>query len=184
MGGRPRNGQTLSGDQQYRTLLAVSEAILAHRDLAALFRDLTGRLQQVVRFDYLILVLHDAATNMMRRHILETLDPSPIRVGTAFPVEDGPAGWVWHTQQPLILSTVAQETFCPRFLENVRGRISSLCDLSLTTARRRLGTLPFGSKQIAAYDAADVDFLQPLGAGAEGVLAENPSPSAQASASL
>jgi RNA polymerase sigma-70 factor (ECF subfamily) len=47
------NGQALSAYQQYRTLLAVSEAILAQRDLAALFHDLTERLQQIVRFDYL-----------------------------------------------------------------------------------------------------------------------------------
>ena len=39
-------------------------------------------------------------------------------------------------------------------------RINSLCDLPLTTARRRLGALAFGSRQIAAYDGADVDFLQ------------------------
>src|SRR5262249_17901760 len=73
----PRNAHALSSGQKYRTLLAVAEAILSHRDLHALFHDLTDRLQQVVRFDYLILVLHDAANNTMRRHILETSDPSP-----------------------------------------------------------------------------------------------------------
>src|SRR5262249_58234539 len=100
----PRNAHALSSGQKYRTLLAVAEAILSHRDLHALFHGLTDRLQQVVRFDYLILVLHDAANNMMRRHILETSDPSPIQAPTALSVEEGPAGWVWQTQQPLIIS--------------------------------------------------------------------------------
>jgi len=36
----------------------------------------------------------------------------------------------------------------------------SICDLPLTTARRRLGTLVFASRQPSAYDAADMDFLQ------------------------
>src|SRR5262249_13733669 len=172
MDDRLENGQALSADRQYRTLLAVSEAILSHRDVAALFHDLTDRLQQVVSFDYLILVLHDAANNTMRRHILETSDPSPIQARTALPVDEGPAGWVWQTQQPLIISNVAEETRCPRFQENVKQRINSLCDLPLTTARRRLGALAFGSRHIAAYDAADVDFLQ-LVANQVAVAVEN-----------
>jgi formate hydrogenlyase transcriptional activator len=156
----PRNGRALSSGQEYRTLLAVADAIVSHRELHALFHDLTVRLQQVVHFDYLILVLHDAVNNTMRRHILETSDSSPIEAGRPFSVEEGPAGWVWQTQQPLVLSSVAEETRWPRFQEKARDRIKSLCDLPLTTARRRLGALAFGSKQIAAYDTADLDFLQ------------------------
>src|SRR5215468_10062942 len=53
----PRNAHARSSGEEYRTLLAVAEAIVSHRDLHALFHDLTGRLRQVVRFDYLILVL-------------------------------------------------------------------------------------------------------------------------------
>jgi formate hydrogenlyase transcriptional activator len=168
----PRNAHALSSGQEYRTLLAVAEAILSHRDLHALFHDLTARLQQVVCFDYLILVLHDAANNTIRRHILETSDPSPIHASLALPVEEAPAGWVWQTQQPLIISNVAEETRWPRFQKDVKERINSLCDLPLTTARRRLGALAFGSKQIGAYDAADVDFLQ-LVANQVAVAVEN-----------
>ena len=49
---------TVANDR-YQALLGVSSAIVAHRDLGILFHDLAGRLQQVVRFDYLTLVLHD-----------------------------------------------------------------------------------------------------------------------------
>jgi formate hydrogenlyase transcriptional activator len=168
----PRNGHALSSGREYRTLLAVAEAIVSHRDLQALFHDLTGRLQQVVRFNYLILVLHDAANNTMRRHILETSDSSALQAPTGRRVEEGPAGWVWQTQQPLIISNMAEETRWPRFQEDVKQRINSLCDLPLTTARRRLGVLAFGSKQIATYDTADVDFLQ-LVANQVAVAVEN-----------
>jgi formate hydrogenlyase transcriptional activator len=167
-----RIGQALSTHQHYRTLLAVSEAIIAHRDLAALFRDLTERLQQVVHFDYLILVLHDPANNTMRRHMLQTSGTTPPQPWTALRVGEGPAGWVWQTQQPLIISDVAKETRWPRFAENVQQTMNSLCDLPLTTARRRLGALAFWSRQIAAYDGADVDFLQ-LVANQVAVAVEN-----------
>ena len=162
MDGFPRNGHAPSSGQEYRTLLALAEAIVSHRDLHALFHDLTQRLQQVVRFDYLILVLHDASTNTMRRHILETPGPSLVQAWTPLRVGEGPAGSVWQTQQPLIISDLARETRWPRFQELMKPHISSLCDLPLTTARRRLGALAFGSKQIAAYDTADLDFLQLL----------------------
>jgi hypothetical protein len=43
---------TTATSDRYQALLAVSAAIVAHRDLSALFHDLARRLQQVVRFDY------------------------------------------------------------------------------------------------------------------------------------
>jgi formate hydrogenlyase transcriptional activator len=142
-------------------LLAVSEAIVAHRDLATLFHDLAGRLHQVVRFDYLSLVLHEAATGTMRLHVLETCEPVPPAFVLVLPPEDDPAGLVWQSQQPLIISCVADLGRWPRLLERVQQYgVQSFCELPLTTARRRLGVLVLVSRQPSTYDAADVDFLQ------------------------
>src|SRR5436190_24333533 len=106
MGNLERNGQELSACRQYRTLLAVSEAIVSHRDLATLFHDLAGRLHLVVRFDYLACSLHDATSNTMRPHVLETTEPIPAPTPRPSSVEEDPAGIVWQTQQPLIVSNV------------------------------------------------------------------------------
>ena len=103
MGDCPHNAQPLPSGQEYQTLLAVSEAIVSHRDLPTLCHDLAGRLHQVVRFDYLALYLHDAASDTVRPHILETAEPTPISSLPPIPVEDDPAGWVLETQQPLII---------------------------------------------------------------------------------
>ena len=157
----PHNAQPPSAGQQYLTLLAVSEAIVSHRDLATLFHDLAGRLRQVVQFDFLALVLHDAASNTVRSHFLETAEPTPIPPRTPYPVQDNPAGWVLETQQPLIVSSLAKEIRWPRFLERAKlFRVNSYCALPVTTARRRLGMLVFACKQEAAYDTADVEFLR------------------------
>src|SRR5438034_8330122 len=91
MGNVERNGQELSACQQYQTLLAVSEAIVSHRDLATLFHDLAGRLHLVVRFDYLACVLHDAPSNTMALHILETTEPIPAQAPLAYSVVEEPA---------------------------------------------------------------------------------------------
>jgi formate hydrogenlyase transcriptional activator len=156
----PRDVPAPSADRQYRALLAVSEAIVSHRDLPTLFHELAGRLHQVVRFDYLALVLHEAASHTMRLHVLETDEPVPPGTVIILPPEEDPAGLVWQTQQPLITSCVAELRRWPRLLERVQPHgVQSYCWLPLTTARQRLGALVFTSKQPSAYDTADVDFL-------------------------
>ena len=93
--------------------------------------------------------------------MLEPSDGSSLPLGFPFPVEDSPAGFVWRTQQPLITSNVAAEDRWHGHMEVVQSYgIRSKCDLPLTTARRRLGSLVFACKQPAAFDAADLGFLQ------------------------
>ena len=70
---------------RYQALLAVSASIVAHRDLCALFHDLACRLRQVVRFDYLTLVLYEVATNSMRMHVLEPPEPAEPAIKTTLP---------------------------------------------------------------------------------------------------
>jgi formate hydrogenlyase transcriptional activator len=144
-------------EERYRALLAVSEAIVAHRDLPPLLHDLAGRLHQVVCFDYLTVVLHDAPTNTMRMHVVDP--PEPVEIVLA--PDDDPAGFVWQTQRPLCASSLTELKRWPRLVEILEPHgIQSYCWLPLTTARRRLGTLNFTSKQVGAYDTADTDFLQ------------------------
>jgi formate hydrogenlyase transcriptional activator len=151
----------LSACRQYQTLLAVSQAIVSHRDLATLFHELAGRLHLVVRFDYLACTLHEAASNTMRLHVLETTEPIPAEASRTFPLEEDPGGIVWQTQHPLIVSNVAEESRWPQFPERAKPfGVNSVCYVPLTTARRRLGVLVFACKQASAYDTADVDFLE------------------------
>ena len=153
--------QATATRDQYRALFAVSDAIASHRDLPALLHELAGRLAQVVQFDALSLVLHDATTNTMRLHVLES------RVAVESPVmldlnpDDDPAGSVWQTQQPNITSNISELRRWPLLLERLEPhQVQSLCLLPLTTARNRLGALVFISKQPAAYDRSDLNFLQ------------------------
>jgi formate hydrogenlyase transcriptional activator len=166
------DGPATASGEPYRALLAVSEAIVSHRELSALFHELAGRLHHVVRFDYLALLLHEAASNTLRMHLLETSELVPQPSGV-IGVADSPPGRVWQTQQPLIISNVAEQRRWPEYPERVKPyRIQSSCSLPLSTSRRRLGTLVFACKQPSAYDAADVSFLQ-LVANQVAVAVEN-----------
>jgi formate hydrogenlyase transcriptional activator len=169
----PLDGQANAAFEAYRGLLAVSEAIVSHRDLSVLFQDLAGRLHPMVEFHSLALVLHEAASDTMRLHVLETAEPALRQLVLVFSVEDDPAGSVWQTQQPLITSTVTELQRWRGFQERVQPfGVQSVCWLPLTTARRRLGTLVFASKQPSAYATADVAFLQ-LVANQVAVAVEN-----------
>jgi formate hydrogenlyase transcriptional activator len=161
MSSAQQDEQVTTTPEQYGALFAVSDAIASHRDLPALFHELAGRLGRVVRFDALSLVLHDAATNTMRLHVLETLiEPVDSPLAIVLDPDDDPAGLVWQTQQPLITSDIGGLSRWPRLLERVRPYgVESYCWLPLTTARRRLGALVFTSKQPSAYDATHLDFL-------------------------
>ena len=163
--------QATAADGRYRALLAVSEAIVSHRDLSALFHELAGRLQQVVPFDYLGLNLHEAADNTLRLHVLEPDEPGLAHKSQ--PVEETPAGLVWQTQQPIIVPNIAESHRWPQLVERAKVYgIQSTCQLPLTTARRRLGVLVFACKQLSAYEESDVGFLR-LVANQVAVAVEN-----------
>src|ERR1700731_4225616 len=83
--------------RQLEALLEVSEAIAQQRDLRVLFHDLATRLHSVVDFDFLTLILHDPARNVMRLHVLETHLPTDKPTGTETPVEGNPSGWGWES---------------------------------------------------------------------------------------
>jgi formate hydrogenlyase transcriptional activator len=153
-------GTTLATCQQYEMLLAVAEAIAAHRDLQSLLHDLAGRLREFVRFDHVALIQHDADNDRMQRYAFDHTGPLTAELPTAFAVDDTPAGLVWRTQQPLVLSRLAEAAAWPRYVDRLEPLgANSFCMLPLTTARHRLGTLIFVSRQESAYGDADLDFL-------------------------
>src|SRR5579862_4623856 len=150
-----------SPEVRHQALLEVAEAIAQHRDLRELFHDLAARLHRVVEFDYLSLILHDAARNVMRLHILETEEPRKIHPGAEFPVGDTPSGLVWETQQPFVLNDTEEETRFPSLLQMLRENgVRSTCSVPLTTAQRRLGVLSFGRRTTHQYEKGEIEFMQ------------------------
>jgi len=144
-----------------RSLLEVSESIASHRDLEELFRDLARNLPQVVPFDYINAVLHDAGRNVMRLWLLVTAQPSTINPGLEIPTDESPGGLVWKTQQSLIVNDVTQERRFPALMELLRANgVQSFCAVPLTTAQRRLGAMGFGSLRPRAYSEDELGFMR------------------------
>ena len=150
-----------SSEAQQKALLEVAEAIAQHRDMTELFHELAARLHAAVEFDYLNLILHDPARNLMRLHILETSQPVKLQAGSEFPLEDSPAGLVWETQRPIAVMDIEQETRFPRITKMLHeNSVRSFCSLPLTTAQRRLGVMGFGRKTVHQYTENELSFMQ------------------------
>jgi formate hydrogenlyase transcriptional activator len=156
---------------RYQALLEVTECNSLHRDLPGLFSDLASRLSSAVSFDFVSILLRDPGQNVMRFYFLDYFDgqtpasgsgqPLPAKMDpTELPVEGSLGGFVWQTQQPLLISetdvALRFEFAVPFWREH---GVKSLCMLPLTTAQRRLGAMGFGSKRQDAYSESNLEFL-------------------------
>src|SRR5262245_11468098 len=144
---------------QYQTLLEVTESIASHRDLSELFHDLAQPLRNALHFDYLSVRLHDPVRNVMRIQILEKSAPGELV--SELPVAESLAGFVWETQQALLIDDVEHEVRFPRAMQRLRDNdIKSCCCLPLSTAHRRLGAMTVGSVLSKTYQSTDFRFLE------------------------
>jgi formate hydrogenlyase transcriptional activator len=145
---------------RYEALLRLSPALANHRSIDDLIGVLAERLHAIVPFDYLALVLHDAASDEMRLEVLEPAElPTPsVR---SLPVSaGGPAAVVWQTQQPTVIPVPPSGTLVAA-LEYVRELGQTVtCWLPLTTVHGRLGVLSFGSSRATDYPPDAIAFME------------------------
>jgi transcriptional regulator with GAF, ATPase, and Fis domain len=107
--------------RRYHALLQVSEAIVAHKDLASLFQDLAERLPLITPYDFLGILLYDGERRVIRLHSLTTPSPLSVTVHQEVSVDTSPSGFVWRTQEPLFID-VEQETRFPYMIDLLRSQ--------------------------------------------------------------
>src|SRR5271166_871374 len=95
-------------------LLEAIATLTRHEDLPALFHELAARLKRVVPFDFISVMLYHPADNVMRLHILEADPALSAAMGPDHPPSDSPGGWVWQSQEPMIIADYEHETRFPR----------------------------------------------------------------------
>jgi len=149
---------------RYEALLRLSPALSHHRSIDDLIGVLAERLHAVVPFEYLALVLHDAATDEMRLQVLEPAElPAPLI--RSLPVAaGGPAAKVWQTQQPTVIP-IPPDGPLGTGLEYLRGLgQTATCWLPLTTVHGRFGVLSFGSSCATDYPEDAIAFMEQVAA--------------------
>ena len=145
--------------RRYEVLLQMADLLVCHNDLHGLLTDLAERLHGLISFEIVSLALHEPTQNQMRLFIFEGRDMLPAT--EEFLVDDSPSGWVWHHQQPLLISDLQLDQRFPKIAPRIRSKgLRSLCLLPVSTAHRRLGALGLASRQSHAYGDEDVRFLK------------------------
>jgi formate hydrogenlyase transcriptional activator len=145
---------------RYETLVRVSRAIAAHRDLKELFSILMDELHGVVQFDLAGVSLRDQDSDAFQNYFIDMSSRSELVPEEQLTPEETPTLWVYERQEPLLRSTEELE---PRYgrLQAISKRlhIRSICALPLTTAHRKLGAITFGSKQVDTYSPNEIRFV-------------------------
>ena len=145
---------------QYETLVRVSRAIGAHRDLKELFGILMDELHGVVQFDLAGVSLRDQDSDAFQNYFIDMTSRLELVPEERLTPEETPTSWVYERQEPLLMSTDELE---PRYgrLQAILKRLSirSICALPLRTAHRKLGAITFGSKQVDAYSPNEIRFV-------------------------
>jgi formate hydrogenlyase transcriptional activator len=130
----------------YRALFDLSQSIAGHDDLRSLCENLARVLRSVVSFDFLGLVLYDAATDELRLHVATNLNV-PSEAPNCLPARDvNLPGWVWFHQRPLMLASPEEIAQWPELAPKMETLgVRSLVMVPLTTGERRIGVVGFGS---------------------------------------
>jgi len=160
-------GQVAVVDEQtkkYLTLLELSKAIASHRDLTGLFHDLACRLQKLVDFSHLGVLLYDQKHDVMRFHLLETCEPVEPQRPLEVPMEGSIAGWVWKNQEAAVIRDLEKDDRFPYAKILLERPVKSIVSVPLTTAHQRLGVVNFWSDKTGAYDDLDIEFVKLVGA--------------------
>lgn len=156
-------GQVAVVDEQtrkYLTLLELSKAIASHRDLSGLFHDLACRLQKLVDFTYLGVMLYDPKRNVMRFHLLETCEPAEWQNASEVPIEGSISGWVWQHQEAVVIRDLENDDRFPFAKILLERPVKSICSVPMTTAHQQLGVVNFWTDKTGAYDHLDPDFVK------------------------
>jgi formate hydrogenlyase transcriptional activator len=145
---------------RYETLVRVSRAVGAHRDLKELFGILMDELHGVVQFDLAGVSLRDEDSGTFQNYFIDMTSRSELVPEEELTPEESLTLWVYERQESLLKSTDEME---PRYgrLQAILKRlhIRSICALPLTTAHRKLGAITFCSKQADAYSPNDIRFV-------------------------
>jgi formate hydrogenlyase transcriptional activator len=146
----------------FRALLGVAESVAAEPDPQELLRQIATHLRAAVPFDFLGVLLHDPAADVLRLTVFVSGDePGPGRC-LAVPSDGSPSGAVWRTQQPMLvpdLAAVADQYPAMRPAWGELGMRSAYY-LPLGTARRRLGVVYFGSRRTHAYPTEGLELFR------------------------
>lgn len=148
---------------RYEALLGVSTAIASQSDLNQALHSISRLLSKAIPFDVVSLLLIDREKQSTQIYALDagSLDET-MPVGTEIPLRGGVVLQVVESQQPMFVPDNRIELAkIPEFANRFKlDRIRSSYLFPLSSSRRPLGVMIFGSAGRQSYSPADVELMQ------------------------
>ena len=140
--------------------MRVSRAIGAHQNASGLFAALVDELNGVVDFDAIGVFLKCPNSDRFQNHFVHMESRSVLVAEEKLSPEETFVSSVYERQESWLRSTDELESRYERLQAALQNRgIRSICALPLTTVRRRVGVISFGSRHRDAYPPDAVKFI-------------------------
>lgn len=140
---------------------ALAGAVASRSDLRELFEEVTPILRSVVKHEFSQLLLYDDETGRLKnRAAYFPKGKGFIHEGLVVPLENTPAGLVFETKQPLLITRPDEtRTPCDVVDRLLAEGVRSGCCVPLVFREKCLGVLSVGSSREGAFAASDQELL-------------------------
>src|SRR5437899_1122132 len=145
---------------RYEALIRACREIGKRTEPEGLFAALAEELHGAVQFDFLGVSLRGENTDIFQNYSVDKANGADLVPEDKRILEEALTLWVYDQQKPIVCTTDGKEARYDRLRATLnRLSIRSVCELPLTTARHKLGTITFGSKKPNSYSTIEIGFL-------------------------
>lgn len=147
-----------------KTLLQISNMMVANLPEPALLTSLCEALRRVVQFDWAGLGLYQPERDAFRILAIagdQTLDP--FRPGKEVNRQGNSVGWVFDHRRPIVRSDLEREQQYTNEGQLAAAGMRSHCVVPLLTPGNCIGVLGVASRVASLYSEADAEFLSEVG---------------------
>jgi len=158
---------------RYRTLVEVSTALVSQPDVHAVLHSISTLVSKVVPFNSIALLLLNQDSGTAQLYALESGSQDfGVEIGTEIPFKNTALVSALEKQQPVFIPDARQEMAkIPQLAERVRLQgIRTSYIFPVSSPRRRLGVLIFGSASRKRYSAKDIEMMGSVAAHVSAVL--------------
>jgi formate hydrogenlyase transcriptional activator len=152
----------VEGQSRYRTLLKMTSTVASQPNVNAVLQSLAALLSSVVRFESVGLLLYDEARQSLTLHALEggAHDPG-VEIGTEIPYVGTAVGRAIEEQVPVFVPDAKLEMMkTPEFAPRINpAALHSAYVFPVSTSRKKLGALIFGTPEQSEFGAEDVELM-------------------------
>lgn len=146
---------------QLRLLLEINNSLVSKLNIRELFAAVSASLRRITRHHYSQIVLFDHKINRLKVAALDfPRGKGLIHEGLIVPCQGSPAGVVYTSRTPLLITSLDKGTFPSDTTDRLLGEgVRSICLAPLVHHGRALGVLSIGSANSDAFTPADLEVM-------------------------